>query len=561
MEELDLVYEAFQEYAKRISAASSVSAFLNEVRTADNGVESLESVSSICKINGDWVDKIALAMPFLAGACAEQRQFVRSDGTVLPIEKIKSVSRDSLTDLSKHSNYISHIEDDGRIIPDKLFLAKKESDFAVYENRFLFTLLSYLYSFIEIRLNEIMALTGRFEAHTQVDKKLSTTDHQLDFHLEITDIRYHDPLSTRKGSYAAINTLKKALNDVKALLMTPLMKEVSQAPMVKAPITKTNILRFDRNFKAAVSLYDYITAYQGKGFTIEKSYQRLNPFLPDFEGQYAEIFYLSSFLSYEFANGLSDDLKARYLSRLSEKEKEAEAKTLAEMRSLQAKIREMGISPETYIQLLEKGNAVLERQLESKDDDVRDFFKKASEDMLVYQESLDNALKETQAECDKKVADMANQLEQKEAEKKALAAAYETKLVKQAQDDELLRQKLQAEDQLRYAQLLASSKAKETQLSQEKQNLNEELEKLSETNSRLQGEVKLASYHQGKLPVSQLTSQAQFDELEAEKAAFDRFYKKAWKAAKKQIRSDVMNETLTQGIDKKKNKDKKGQPK
>jgi chemotaxis protein histidine kinase CheA len=201
---------------------------------------------------------------------------------------------------------------------------------------------------------------------------------------------------------------------------------------------------------------------------------------------------------------------------------------------------------------LEKGNAVLERQLESKDDDVKDFFRKASQDMLVYQEALDNALKETQAECDKKVADMASQLEQKEAEKKALAAEYEAKLVKQAQDDELLRQKLQAEDQLRYAQLLASSKAKETQLSQEKQNLNEKLEKLSETNSCLQGEVKLATYHQGKLPVSQLTSQAQFDELEAEKAAFDRFYKKAWKAAKKQIRSDVMNETLTQGIDKKK---------
>lgn len=92
---------------------------------------------------------------FIEKAIAEERQFIRTDGEIVPIEKIKRISRSSVEHLAKHSEYITHTPKDGNIIPDKLFMSEKLSDYAVYENRFLYLLLDYLEKFISLRLNDI----------------------------------------------------------------------------------------------------------------------------------------------------------------------------------------------------------------------------------------------------------------------------------------------------------------------------------------------------------------------------------------------------------------------
>ena len=52
---------------------------------------------------------------------------------------------------------ITHVpeEEGDNIVPDKLYMVEKLSDYAVYENRFLFMLLSYLRDFIQYRLEKI----------------------------------------------------------------------------------------------------------------------------------------------------------------------------------------------------------------------------------------------------------------------------------------------------------------------------------------------------------------------------------------------------------------------
>jgi hypothetical protein len=47
------------------------------------------------------------------------------------------------------------------------------------------------------------------------------------------------------------------------------MECVSKVAMLKPPITKTNILKMDNNFKAAVALYDYLLSYHKDGYSFE----------------------------------------------------------------------------------------------------------------------------------------------------------------------------------------------------------------------------------------------------------------------------------------------------
>ena len=45
--------------------------------------------------------------------------------------------------------------------------------------------------------------------------------------------------------------IEDVLNAILKLLSTPLMVEVSKVPMIKPPITKTNVLKMNNNFKNA----------------------------------------------------------------------------------------------------------------------------------------------------------------------------------------------------------------------------------------------------------------------------------------------------------------------
>ena len=57
-------------------------------------------------------------------------------------EKVKNVSKDSVAHLARHSNLITRYEEGEDIIPDRLYTVERLSDYAVYENRFLYMLFS-----------------------------------------------------------------------------------------------------------------------------------------------------------------------------------------------------------------------------------------------------------------------------------------------------------------------------------------------------------------------------------------------------------------------------------
>ena len=120
----------------------------------------MESTKYLCKINEDWVKAIEEGLEFVEKAVAEERQFIRTNGEVVPIEKVKKVSKDSVEHLAKHSEMITHVpENEGDLlVPDKLYMVEKLSDYAVYENRFLYMMLVYIRDFIEFRLGKIETL-------------------------------------------------------------------------------------------------------------------------------------------------------------------------------------------------------------------------------------------------------------------------------------------------------------------------------------------------------------------------------------------------------------------
>ena len=517
-------HKTFRELKKSLKNNPAYQRQLLSLSNSKEGREELNAFSTIVEVDEELLSTIEKQMPFLIGAIAEERQFVRTDGDVVPIERVRSISKDSIVDLSKHSNYLSHdpATTGGKVIPDKLFVAKKENDYAVYENRFLYTLLSYLSDFLELRLQQIMEISGRYEAESIYEKHIKFGQDTLDFSMTLKEIRTNDPLAQSHGeSASAVTRLSDALTSVRMLLSTPLMKEVSSSAKVKAPITKTNIIRFDTNFRESLALFDYITSYDKPGFTTKEDRIHLCPFLhTKAEEDFASLLYLDSYVTYVYSTDLEKEL-ARQEEEEEKKEKELEQeklnKALERAQKHYKNLEEAG----QYIVLLREKHQKDKEALEQCASEIASL--KLARDERIHEMSLrfDADLENYNQECQKQV-DEANRIKQE-----ALDTIDERIRIINEENTAKLAEKEKEKDDLR-----AVIATKES----EKADLNKVIESKEEEISALHAQIESlrASLHLP--PENDLTLEENFDELERRKKEFDRYYEQQWKEVKKAIK-------------------------
>ena len=362
MKQLDRLYRGLIDYRKQTVGDYDCDTWRASIANANAQDDFVELERKICTVESDWIDEIEKGLTFIEKAIREERQFIRSNGEIVPIEKVKRVDKESVAHLARHSDLLTRKPEEGQdIIPDQLYTVERLSDFAVYENRFLYMLLCYLRDFITLRYDKIVELTTTYNGSLFLCKTLTHRKQKLQCEIKLTEKRKNDEYlreyNEAKKEIARIDLLLKA---VIHYLSTPLMEEVGKTPMLKPPITKTNVLKMNQNFKACMALYEYVTAYTKPGYTVEDVHKKINPFPEKIADEFAEATSLLSFLTYEHSLGIEDLLREEY-NKEEERRKEAEAQKLVEqIRNLKKRIRESGMSPEEYMLLLEKRNRSLE---------------------------------------------------------------------------------------------------------------------------------------------------------------------------------------------------------
>ena len=315
----------------------------------------------LCTIDEDWVNAIEAGLVHIEKAIKEERQFIRSNGEVVPIEKVKHVSKDSVEHLSKHSNLIAREIEGEDIIPDHLYTVEKLSDYAVYENRFLYMLLCYLRDFITLRYNKILESTNTYDANMTMSKEIKINKRTISYQVNLAEIRKDDEyLRDHNEAKEMIDRIDLLLKAVIAFLSTPLMEYASKAPMLRPPITKTNVLKMNNNFKGAMALYEYVTAYDKPGYTIETKVIELNPFREQSADEFAETVLLSSFLTYEYGLDIRDELQKSYEEEEKRRKEEEYRLFLEKLEKARRRVQKSEMSPEEYILMLERQIRILE---------------------------------------------------------------------------------------------------------------------------------------------------------------------------------------------------------
>ena len=145
-----------------------------------NTVATIDAKKVVDKITIDysWVDVLDESIPYLDNIIRNPRRFIVSEEDIVPIEKTKKVAEESIKHLAVHTNLIQDVDEDGMVKPIKLLNVFKEETIDLYENRFIYSLITNLYTFVREQMTyEEQSASNKeersvhYEANTSFDNR------------------------------------------------------------------------------------------------------------------------------------------------------------------------------------------------------------------------------------------------------------------------------------------------------------------------------------------------------------------------------------------------------
>jgi len=216
--------------------------------------------------NLEWLEKMEYAIPFIDGIVRNPKVTLISESEVEKIEKAKKIGVESIKDLAKHTNYIESM-DGNNIKPSKILVLYREETYNLYENRIIRTLIDDISLYLSIKEEELNNLITKKDKEIQYISKTNNGEEEIEIDLRISAGEYNkNKDKARKNLLKKINEVKKRIKKLKTLvaiwkksaLITSLVK--INAPQVMPPISKTNLILKNTNYKIATNLFLYLKA-------------------------------------------------------------------------------------------------------------------------------------------------------------------------------------------------------------------------------------------------------------------------------------------------------------
>ncbi|MGN0500142.1 MAG: hypothetical protein ACI4HK_03240 [Ruminococcus sp.] len=241
------------------------------LKDGDEGKDSIIGKTNEKVIDMDWVIAIEETLPYIQKAIDEQRRFIKQVENVVRVEKAKKIGTESVKHLAQHTSFIAKVEDD-KVTPNKILTVEREESFAIYENRVLMTLIHKALMFVDDKYSKMKDVPNDSYNNITMNRHLELNQQKLDFSVNYVNESHEtmaDDLDVEDieslSDFDRIRRIRQALNEC---LSTPLMKEISKEPPVKPPLTQTNLLKKNPNFKKAVELWNFLDTYKKEGFEI-----------------------------------------------------------------------------------------------------------------------------------------------------------------------------------------------------------------------------------------------------------------------------------------------------
>lgn len=237
------------------------------------------------QIDLSWIEAIEKTIIPLDTILRSPRKFIKNEEDIVPIALARGITTDSIKHLAQHTNMIQSVEN-GIVTPNKILEVRKEESYETYENRFLFTLIKKISYFLDRRMavvNETVIDDNQFEM--TYNGKFAFNDDTVNYSISIS---YES--KNRLGNEQMEDLLKQNIKDLTPVMRIErlrkimynfqsslFMKNMANAAQIKPPLTMTNLLKKNPDYKACVDLWVTLESYRGTGVNFSVVNRRESP--------------------------------------------------------------------------------------------------------------------------------------------------------------------------------------------------------------------------------------------------------------------------------------------
>lgn len=223
-----------------------------------------------------WLDMMEDTVRYIDNILINPKRFIINEEELVKVEKSKKVTVESVMHLCQHTNLISDFnEDTGEVKPTKILNILKEETLDTYENRFIFTLINNMMSFITVYGEQAMqgsSINSEKNVHYTATTKINGESIKFEMNMLAT---HHANLDKRVNGLSVAERINRVRERVVDFTGSDLYKDLSKlhAAPVRSPIRKTNVILKNPNFQRAEALWNFLEKYD-KDSKKETKYNR-----------------------------------------------------------------------------------------------------------------------------------------------------------------------------------------------------------------------------------------------------------------------------------------------
>ena len=239
----------------------------NEVDSFNASIQSEYNIASNyerAEADFAWLDLMEDTIVYLDNILRNPNRFIINEEEIVNVEQARRITVESIKHLSKHTNYIQEIQDNGDVRPSKILNINKEESYNTYENRLIYTLINNMRLFIDMKERTLVS-----SSYLKDDKKCEYSAvskvgiERVSVNMVInTRTNYNKEDGVRNGMSVQqrIEKLKYRISDLTNMQVYVALAKEHVAKVVP-PIKKTNLILKNTNFQYAMKLWDYLQGY------------------------------------------------------------------------------------------------------------------------------------------------------------------------------------------------------------------------------------------------------------------------------------------------------------
>lgn len=317
----------------------------------------------------EWLQIMEDTVRYIDNILRNPNRFIINEEDIVKVELARRITVESIKHLSRNTNLIQKIDKKtGDIKPSKILNINKEESYDTYENRFIFSLIQNMRSYINLKKKALENVTSAKD-----DKKFSYIGSskigKTKYDISITLNSSLDGEAKDENSIDNIlQRITKLENKVTDLTSSEVYKIISKLhiTLVTSPIKKTNVILKNTNFQYALKLWNYMQEHMDSDLKNEKLEKE-----EKIEGRLLDYTDENFLLNYLILNLYSVGKERQ----TNEKKKEVSKKIINSM--LQKLLELDAIDKKEILDLIDKYYTVVKYKNVVNDKEIHDKFKKA----------------------------------------------------------------------------------------------------------------------------------------------------------------------------------------